>query len=158
MPGREGRAVVPIPSFRGAGQSAEPGDRRSLNPDAPAIARASGQPSTPAREGEEDKMRLPRFAYFVLGGLFGVLFGHSAVTHAQTTATIHGSLTDPSGASVQGASISAQPLDSSAAVVRERSGADGSFSMSLAPGRYHLSVEYPSFAREENEFTLTAGE
>jgi outer membrane cobalamin receptor len=103
-------------------------------------------------------MRLPRFAYFVLGGLFGVLFGHSAVTHAQTTATIHGSLTDPSGASVQGASISAQPLDSSAAVVRERSGADGSFSMSLAPGRYHLSVEYPSFAREDDEFVLTAGE
>jgi hypothetical protein len=39
-------------------QAAKPGDRRSLNPDtqAPEEARASfGQPSTPAREGEEEK-------------------------------------------------------------------------------------------------------
>ena len=32
--------------------------------------------------------------------------------------------------------------------------ADGKFSLTLAPGRYRLSVQHPSFARVEQEFTL----
>jgi vitamin B12 transporter len=84
-------------------------------------------------------------------------------TSAQTSgsslsATIRGTLTDPSGAVIAGAVIVAQSLDSSTTAVRAQSGADGGFSLALAPGKYRVSAAHSSFAPVEQEFSLAPGE
>jgi vitamin B12 transporter len=80
------------------------------------------------------------------------------VMPAQTTATIHGRLTDPSGAGVPSATVTAQARGSAAVEVRTPSDTGGNFSLTLAPGRYRVSIEHASFARAEREFTLVRGE
>ncbi|MGB8835847.1 MAG: carboxypeptidase-like regulatory domain-containing protein, partial [Candidatus Acidiferrales bacterium] len=81
------------------------------------------------------------------------------VTQAQQPAAITGTLTDPSGAAIAGARVSAQFLDAPNAPAKETSSAaDGAFTLTLAPGRYRVSVQHPAFARAEQEFTLAAGE
>src|SRR5580704_17288914 len=77
------------------------------------IVYASGQPSTPAREGEEDEMRLRLFPAIVAGILFVTFLATPASVPAQGPATITGTLTDPSGAAVVNAQINTVTLDSS---------------------------------------------
>jgi outer membrane cobalamin receptor len=101
-------------------------------------------------------MRLERLLYFALKVLLGILLVHSA--NAQTTTAINGTLTDPSGAAVVGASITAQSLDASRTQIATKSGNEGNFTLALAPGRYRVRIEHASFTRVEQEFTLTAGE
>ncbi|HTW24378.1 MAG TPA: TonB-dependent receptor [Candidatus Baltobacteraceae bacterium] len=73
------------------------------------------------------------------------------------SSTIRGTLTDPSDAVVADALITVQSLTSSASA-QARSGADGSFSVALAPGRYRVSIAQPSFGKVEQEFSLAARE
>jgi outer membrane cobalamin receptor len=97
---------------------------------------------------------------FVPGVLFVLLggFAHSANAQKQPTGTIDGSVSDPSGAAVVGAAIVAQPADSPSQSTQARSGPDGKFSLSLPPGRYRITVQYRSFERAQQEFSLTSGE
>jgi outer membrane cobalamin receptor len=76
---------------------------------------------------------------------------------AQSNATLSGTLTDPSGAAITGAEVTAQPLPDGNAV-RASTGPDGRFTLTLALGRYRVRIAHPSFARLEQEFTLAAGE
>ncbi|HKV03986.1 MAG TPA: TonB-dependent receptor plug domain-containing protein [Candidatus Acidoferrales bacterium] len=103
-------------------------------------------------------MRLRSLFYLVLGSLLGSVFVQPAITHAQATATIKGTLTDPSGAAIGGATVAAQSLDSTAAIVRTMSEPSGEFSLKLAPGRYRVSIAHPSFVPAEQEFALAAGD
>jgi len=108
-------------------------------------------------------MRLHHRLAIVFRSLFGTLLGIllflPIATQSQQTATITGTLTDPSGAAIQGARVSAQSLDSPNAPPKETSGAaDGKFALTLVPGRYRVSVQHPSFTGTEAEFTLAAGD
>jgi outer membrane cobalamin receptor len=103
-------------------------------------------------------MRLRNLLYPVLASLFATFFVLPAATHAQATATIGGTLTDPSGASISGGAINARSLDSARNAIQTRSGPDGKFALQLDPGRYRVSIEYPSFARAEQDFKLSSGE
>ena len=108
-------------------------------------------------------MRLHRRLATVFRSLFrslpGILLLLPVATQAQQTATITGTLTDPSEAAIQGALVSAQSLDSPSAPPKEASsGTDGKFALTLAPGRYRVSIQHPSFTRVEDEFTLAAGD
>jgi outer membrane cobalamin receptor len=95
---------------------------------------------------------------FVVEALLGILVVHSANAQTKSSATIRGTLTDPSGAAVIGAAIEAQSLDSPSDSTRTQSGPEGKFSMTLPPARYHLSIKHPSFEKAEQEFTLAANE
>lgn len=78
---------------------------------------------------------------------------------AQSPATLKGSLTDPSGAAVAGAEVSARRLDvTTNETFQTKSQADGRFELSLLPGRYRASIVHPSFAQVEEEFVLAPGE
>jgi vitamin B12 transporter len=103
-------------------------------------------------------MRLECLLVMAAAILLGTISIHPAIAHAQTTATISGTLTDPSGAAVRGAVVVAQPLDSSGEPPETRSSPDGRFSVTLLPGRYRLSIRYPFFTPFEQDFTVSAGE
>lgn len=103
-------------------------------------------------------MRLHRFAYLFFAGVIGTLFVQPVISHTQETATIHGTVTDPSGAAIAGAEITAQLIASRGMVRRAKSAADGTFTLALAPGKYRVSVRHAAFAPVDQESTLAAGE
>ena len=78
----------------------------------------------------------------------------------QSAATLSGVVTDPTGAAISGAEISAHSLaDGKAAPARVATDASGRYTLSLPPGRYLLRIAASgSFARSEREFTLVAGD
>ncbi len=64
---------------------------------------------------------------------------------AQTGATrVHGTIADPDGAVIPGASIVFAPTSGPSR--RAKSGADGTYSVSLTPGSYNLTVTMPGFS------------
>src|SRR6516164_9860664 len=142
------------------GESAKPGDRRSLDPSALALSHVHrGQPSTPARGGEEDEMKL-RFCrlLFLAIPLFSSISTPAQEPGPAGGASIHGTVTDPSGAAIGGAIVTAAPLDTAAKPVIEHSGPNGAFSVEVPPGHYRVTISYPSFASEVRDFVLVVGE
>jgi vitamin B12 transporter len=103
-------------------------------------------------------MRLLRFLAATAGILFGIAFSQSSIAQAHTNSTIIGTLTDPSGAAVSGAAVVAQPVDTAAKPIETQSDRNGEFSLTLAAGRYRVSIHHESFAPVEQKFTLTSGE
>jgi len=93
---------------------------------------------------------------FRIAGLAWLLF-LPLVAFGQNTATLNGTLVDPSGASVAAAEVVATPL-AGGDIVRTQSDASGHFTLTLAAGRYRVSVTHASFARIEQEFAFAAGE
>src|SRR5258705_11389362 len=74
-------------------------------------------------------------------------------------ATIAGTRPDPAGAPVGEVQVTAQPDASSPGQpVSVASSSDGSYSLSLPAGRYHLRFSRKSFAARELVLTLASGE
>ena len=71
------------------------------------------------------------------------------LAYSQDTATLSGTLTDPSGAAIAGAQITAEAVASRSNAARATSDAEGRFSLTLAPGRYRVRVAHASFRSEE---------
>lgn len=103
-------------------------------------------------------MRLLRFLAIVAGILFEIAGSHPSIAQSQQNATLTGTITDSSGGGVSGATVAAQPLDSTARPTETHSDAAGKFSLTLPSGRYRVSVERESFTQAEQEFTLAASE
>ncbi|HKE06326.1 MAG TPA: TonB-dependent receptor [Candidatus Acidoferrum sp.] len=100
--------------------------------------------------------------FFAVLSVTFAFFAYSANSKAvpqSSTDNAHltGTLTDPSGAAVAGAQISAQATGSSAQV-NATSGADGSYSLNLPPGSYRVRFARTSFAAREINVSLAAGE
>ena len=79
---------------------------------------------------------------------------------AQSTATLSGTLLDPSSATIAGVDLSLAPLDSSSgtASFHAQSSPNGHFSFTVPAGRYRLVASHHSFTRREEEYRLAAGE
>jgi vitamin B12 transporter len=80
------------------------------------------------------------------------------VAQAQKSATLNGVITDPHGAVIAGVQISVEQIPSAGEPTRAVSGSEGRFSITLAPGRYRLTISRDSFTRIEQEITIAAGE
>jgi vitamin B12 transporter len=95
--------------------------------------------------------------------LAGVLFAFSCATSIQAQITpapkgvLKGTLTDPSGLAVAGATVTAQSLDSEAKPIQTRSNEDGLFVLTLEPGRYRVTINHESFSPTEKEVALAPG-
>jgi vitamin B12 transporter len=76
----------------------------------------------------------------------------------QSTATFTGMITDPRGASIGGAQISAEQIPSAGDPVHTVSASDGRFSVALTPGRYRVTISRDSFAQVIQEITMAPGE
>ena len=108
-------------------------------------------------------MRLYGLAFFALSFLASPLFAAPQTNPAQTnspqtSAEIRGTLSDSSGAVVPHAKVTAVAAGSAAPAATATSGADGRFSVKLAPGTYRVRIEHESFRTEEREVTIAAGE
>jgi len=77
---------------------------------------------------------------------------------AQNTASISGTLTDPSDAAVPGAAIVLQDIASPANTWKTVSGDDGRFQFDVPAGRYRLTITHPSLRRVEQELSIAPGE
>ncbi len=86
-------------------------------------------------------------------------FAGTAVAQVGTTASVSGSATDESGASLAGASVTIHNTDTGIDRVTQ-TGAGGSYSVSqLQPGHYTLSVSDPGFkVFQQQNITLTIGQ
>ncbi|HEV2298183.1 MAG TPA: TonB-dependent receptor [Candidatus Acidoferrales bacterium] len=84
-------------------------------------------------------------------------FGISIPSPAQSTAALSGRITDRSGAAIVGAEISAQDLNNGA-TQETKSTADGTYSLTLAPGKFRIRVTSPQMAATEEDISLIAGE
>ena len=91
------------------------------------------------------------------GFLISVLFGGTSFAQAPS-ATLSGSVTDPGGAVINGAQITASQIPSSGEPLRVISESDGRFSLKLAPGRYRVTVSRDSFTQSVQEVAVAAGE
>ncbi len=89
-----------------------------------------------------------RVLLFVFSIVFLVVisFALPASAQTQTSATLTGAITDPRGAAIAGAQISVEQIPSAGEPVRAVSGSDGRFSLTLAPGRYRVTILRDSFA------------
>lgn len=101
-------------------------------------------------------MRLYRLPAMAAGFLLAFLC--VASSQAQTTSTIRGAVTDPSGSAVAGAKITAQPLNPHAKKSGTSSDRDGTFSLRLPAGRYRLTIEQESFAPAAEDVSLLPGQ
>jgi vitamin B12 transporter len=81
-----------------------------------------------------------------------------AAVQAQTTATLTGTITDPRSAPVPNAQITVEQVPFAGEPERIVSGSEGRFAVTLAPGRYRVSISRDSFAGIEQEITVAAGE
>jgi vitamin B12 transporter len=80
------------------------------------------------------------------------------VAQTQSTATLTGTITDPRGASIAGAQITVEQIPSTGEPVHAVSGGEGHFSLTLAPGRYRVTISRDSFAQVVQEITIGSGE
>ncbi|HEV2306329.1 MAG TPA: TonB-dependent receptor [Candidatus Acidoferrales bacterium] len=95
-----------------------------------------------------------RFSFLAVAFL-----GFSATSHAQSSATLFGRVTDRSGAAIASATMIAEPLSAThAAEIRAQSGAHGEYSIMLGPGKYRIRVSASQMANAEEEFTFSAGQ
>ncbi|HKV47309.1 MAG TPA: TonB-dependent receptor [Candidatus Acidoferrales bacterium] len=97
------------------------------------------------------RLALPAAFLLVLALVPGVSFG-------QSKATVHGVLTDPSGAAVEGATITAQLLDHPDSTQSTQSGSEGRFSITLSAGSYRVTISAPNFTLAARNLTLKPGE
>jgi outer membrane cobalamin receptor len=93
------------------------------------------------------------FSFFAVA-----LLGFSLFTQAQSNAVLFGRITDRSGAAISGAQITAESSSGAQSAIRARSANDGSYSLSLPPGAYRVTISSPQMAAIEQQFTLSDGQ
>jgi hypothetical protein len=101
----------------------------------------------------EGKVLIGRAARLVV--TFLILAGSA---WAQFSSSIQGTVTDPSGAAVGGATVKMENLVNHTTAAATTDGSGGYRFLSLAPGRYKLVVEAKGFAKVETESTLETGQ
>ena len=113
-------------------------------------------------------MRLHALVFVLVGSFFAASWMQPATVFAQTitktTGALAGAVTDPSGAGIPGAHVTATLASKAATGAGAKSALeavtdnDGMFSLELPPGEYHLSVEHESFTRAESSVSVAAGQ
>jgi vitamin B12 transporter len=89
--------------------------------------------------------------------LAGLLIAPNSVAQTQN-AKISGIVTDPQGSVIADAQVSAESIPPAGSPARGVSASDGRFSLTLAPGRYRVTIARDSFAAAKQEITIAAGE
>jgi vitamin B12 transporter len=101
-----------------------------------------------------------RVLAFVFSVVSSIVFSLALPVAAQmqAAATLTGTITDPRGAAIAGAQISAEQIPSAGEPIRTVSGSDGRFALQLPPGRFRVMISRDSFAQVGQEITIASGE
>ena len=103
------------------------------------------------------KTTLLRTAFLVFA-VFAVIFSAHAQNQS-SEAHLFGTLLDSSGAAVGGVNVTAQSQGNASAKIRKAtSSAEGTYSLVLPPGRYHVTFERPAFVSQEFDLELAANQ
>ena len=105
-------------------------------------------------------MRISVRALFFLwfAAFFVVIFSSPGLSAQSQAAKISGTVTDPQGAAIVGARISAISISMANLEMHGVTASDGQFSLTLAPGKYRLTTAHDSFATSEQEINIAAGD
>ncbi|HTZ49970.1 MAG TPA: TonB-dependent receptor [Verrucomicrobiae bacterium] len=76
----------------------------------------------------------------------------------QSTGRLVGTLSDPSAGTIAEATIAAKAEGSSASPGTTVSGSDGTYTLNLAPGRYHVVISKEAFQTHESDVMVRSGE
>src|SRR6266446_4722815 len=135
--------------------SQETGEVRSLRDSSP----LPGQPSTPAREGAEGKMKTTLFRLAVSAFFLSLLCTTSSAQSNSPNAHFSGTLLDASGAAVGDVRVTAH-LEGAASSQSwtATSSPDGSYALSLPAARYNVQFVRPPFATRDFILDLAPGE
>src|SRR5271168_1533406 len=145
MTGWEGRAAVPSE----LGQSAEPGDRRSLNPEAHGRRVRFGTTFNSRARGRGGKMRLRISLLLFFTAVLLLPYPTCAQSSSQSSsstrgATIRGTVYDPDGRAVPDAEVTL--LGSLIAAGEMRTDSRGEYKFDgLAGGTYSVAANLPGF-------------
>ncbi len=110
------------------------------------------------------KSRLPVFLRLVFSAALTVCFllnCNSVSAQTSATATLSGTILDPSGRPISGAQVTATRPGATKPgepAPETKTADDGSFKLALAPGAYRIIVTQPTFTRAEREVELSAGQ
>lgn len=94
--------------------------------------------------------------FFFFLSLF--LSAQFAAAQNQPLGKLTGALSDPRGAVIAGAQISAQSIPAPGETIRGVSSSDGAFALTLPAGRYRVTISHDSFSSFDEEISITAGE
>jgi outer membrane cobalamin receptor len=103
-------------------------------------------------------MRNSKLAVLFFALLSSVVASPTFSQSQTTDAHLAGTLTDPSGASVSGARISAKPEAAGASPLAAESAPDGSYALALPSGHYQVIITKDSFVTRETDIILQPGE
>ena len=88
-----------------------------------------------------------------------ILLLFATVLHAGVTASISGTVTDASGAAVQGAKVTATHVDTGVSHALETNAPQGFYSFQSLPlGKYTITVEQKGFKSDEENKSYTRRE
>ncbi len=90
--------------------------------------------------------------------LIVICFAPAAKAQHQAPAKLAGAVTDPQGAFLGGAIITAESIPPSGSALHATSVDDGTFGLTLAPGRYRVTIVRDSFTNWQGEISVAAGE
>src|SRR5258708_956823 len=118
-----------------------------------------GLPSTPAREGAEDKMKT--IVYRIVFLLFAVSIFNFSLPAQNNLSDAHlsGKLTDLSGYGVGNVKVTAQFADDTNSRIRSTiSAGDGTYLLAVPAGHYGIRFHHPSFVSRAIILDLADGE
>src|SRR5216683_2763646 len=118
----------------------------------------TGQPSTPAREGAEDKMNTTLLRAAFLFFAVSVISSSSQAQSNSSEAHLSGHVTDASGYTITGVRITAQSENAASSAASTFTAADGAFTLILSPGRYRIRLERNAFVPREFSLSLAAAD
>ncbi|HEV2380554.1 MAG TPA: carboxypeptidase regulatory-like domain-containing protein [Terriglobia bacterium] len=103
----------------------------------------------------------PRVARWgkLIAPLVALVFSYAPYSLAQTTATLSGTVTDPSGSAIEGAAVSAKNVNTGATRTIATDGGGHYQASGLPPGRFKIRAAKQGFADEaRTRITLAAGQ
>ena len=97
------------------------------------------------------------FRFFIAASFIFTLAA-AARAQSQTQATLTGAVVDASGAGIAGARVVATQSGQNKSAGETVTGANGRFTLSLAAGKYKISVAHEAFAPGQTQIELAAGQ
>ena len=149
--GREGRAEK-------VRRARRPTESAAAKPETIPDARSTYLPRETGEEAFPMRFSVRVLFFLWFASFLLINFSSPGLSAQSQSAKISGTITDPHGAAIAHARVSAESSSVATPTAQAVSANDGQFSLTLAPGHYRLKIAHESFATLEQDFDVAAGE